>query len=185
MTAETAAATPGQTWTLSRGGGHENEDAEQPFNTKPQVKVKNVSIAREAEHVPHQPPLDMSRVSRVSSRVPPTLAEWLADLRAHHRRITLQHGRPHLDQPTSHDRHMLARHQHALTIAADGSHPDWWRHAAGLTDTPPHRDHIPTVVDPDSDDWTAYACACCGQPATIIDQQLLPWCPPHTPHGLR
>ena len=168
-------------WTMSTPPGAIHDNAEQPFNTKPQVKVKNGPIAREADDVQPRRGVDMSTLSTP----PSTLAGWLADLRAHHRRITIQHGRPHLDQPTSHDRHMLARHQHALTIAANGTHTDWWRHTAGLTDTPPHRDNIPTVVDPDSDDRVAHACACCGQPATVIDHQLLPWCPPHTPDELR
>ena len=137
---------------------------------------------------PHIHMREEGRGSKVDSTTR-HLANWLNDLKARQLTIRIDDGKPIIDGPLNRtrpdDRRTAARHQHALAIAANGTHPDWWRHTAGLTDTPPHRDDIPTVADPDSGDWTAHACACCGQPATIIDQQLLPWCPPHTPHELR
>ena len=96
------------------------------------------------------------------------LTNWINHLRQQGHQLVIHDGTIQLrgaalqrtDQP------VITRHRHALTVAAQGSHPDWWNTVLG--NQPPH---------PDLDlPWT---CATCGHPATHLDPTLLGWCDQH------
>ena len=81
-----------------------------------------------------------------------------------------------IDGPTTpEDWTQLARHRHTLTIAAAGTHTEWWNHILGRPTRQLQLHDIPTATD----DPDAFACSCCGQPAAHLDWQLLPWCDTH------
>lgn len=107
------------------------------------------------------------------------LATWLADLRQRGVTITLEHGEPSMEQPTPHDARMLARHTHALRLAAAGTHPVWWAWVSGRSEATPSVDDLPLVAPHDATYNLAHACACCGNAATVFDEHGLAWCVTH------
>ena len=82
-------------------------------------------------------------------------------------------GRSKGVHPVIADYWQLKRHQHALLTALAGTHPAWWAYAAGISDTPPSVEQIPSVADPVSADGLAFACAWCGSSATTIDDRAV------------
>lgn len=108
------------------------------------------------------------------------LTEWLHTVKARQYTIRFEGGLPHLaptngqtkSHPVIRDYHFLRRHAHALHLAAEQKHPDWWAFCAGISEVPPSIEQIPSNGD-------SFACATCGQPADRIDGQALAWCPNH------
>ena len=103
------------------------------------------------------------------------LTNWLTDLRRHGAHLAIHpngtvtiHGRP----PERTDPKITQRHRHALTVAAAGTHPDWWNTVLG--NQPAH----PDLELPATDDGE-FACACCAAPAAWLDPHLLGWCDQH------
>lgn len=101
------------------------------------------------------------------------LADWLNDVRRRGLTITVTDGVIHVRGRAANDldHQQVKHHRHALTVAAAGTHPDWWSVATGKTDPHPDVDLPGTYHDP--------ACATCGQPAPHLDHQLLAWCDQH------
>lgn len=98
------------------------------------------------------------------------LRAWLNDL-AHRRcTITVENHVIHIHgaRAADTDRHHVNRNRHALELAANGTHPAWWRWVTGHHDTVPDWDDIP---------WT---CASCGtDDIDVLDPDLLAWCEVH------
>lgn len=123
--------------------------------------------------------IDHAPITHTTDHALPT---WLNTLRQRGITITRQPWGITLHGPaTDHDHQTAAQHAHALTIAAAGTHPDWWNTVLGRT--PPRPDlQLPTIEDPnDQLDGTSWPCSTCGTPAEHLDPQLLGWCNRHAP----
>lgn len=144
-------------------------------SAKPQVRVKNGSIACERDQATLQGGVAVATFRHPS----PPLREWLASCRRRGVSMGLHDtDRITLTGPANdHDRAMADRYHHALTIAALGTHPAWWTHILHpdqpitATDLPTTPDHTP--------DGLAFRCGTCGQPADTLDAELVGWCQEH------
>lgn len=103
----------------------------------------------------------------------PHLPDWINSLSPRGITITIQDDQPILTgDATDQDRRLARVHQHALTVAARGTHSTWWNHILNRTTAP---------IDPDDIPWS---CATCGNPnIEILDADLTCWCPDHQDHA--
>lgn len=108
------------------------------------------------------------------------LTSWIDALKQRGCNITVNGDGPTIDgRHNNNDRTNLARHRHALVVAAAGTNLEWWRHIIGQPTRTLLLDDIPSsAADPD-----AFACACCGNPAAHLDMHMLPWCDLHWQGG--
>lgn len=149
-------------------------------NEKPQVSTITAPITPyHARHTaaPSPPIRGEGRV-----REAPTLRKWLDVIRAEGWRIRLVNGELQLVTAGGatafgwEHQQVLARHRHALQVAAAGTHPRWWDHVSGREPAQLTVDDLPTAGDPTN---PAFACTACGAPATTVTGEPLAWCPEH------
>ena len=109
------------------------------------------------------------------------LQAWLAGLKARGVGIAIEAGGLVMtgERWTVMDRKRAEAWEHALRLAAAGTHPAWWAAVTGRSSTPPTLEELPTVDDPTSADGLAFPCARCGAPADLLDGELLGWCAAH------
>lgn len=102
------------------------------------------------------------------------LTDWIADINRRGCTITITNRVAHVigRAATWHDHKQVDRWRHALHIAADGTHPEWWNHIVGRPTRTLNLDDIPAATD----DPDAFACSSCARPAAHLAADLTAQC---------